>query len=117
MSSYTITIPDVPPSLNALPRHWAAKRDLREYWRQSIFAANNNVKHQLYTRSKVTVTLHNSRQYDRDNAYGACKIIFDALKHLGWIVDDRAEFLEASVEQVKCSRKEKKTVIEIGEAL
>jgi hypothetical protein len=127
--SYKIEVPDVPPSLNKVLRmHWAKKRDLRDVWNLTLgygcWAGRQGVLNKKtlqgmvrdMTKMRVTVTLYNARQYDKDNAYGACKIIFDALKTNGLIVDDRAEFLEASVEQVKSTRKGKKTVIEIGPA-
>lgn len=61
----------------------------------------------------MLITLHNARQYDRDNAFGACKVIVDAAKNAGLIYDDRSEFLDLDVQQVKSTRKGKKTVIEM----
>ncbi len=64
-------------------------------------------------KMRVNVTIFNARTYDKDNAYGACKLIFDALKTLGLIVDDRKEWADIEVKQEKCKRKDKKTVIEL----
>lgn len=61
----------------------------------------------------MLITLHNARQYDRDNAFGACKVIVDAAKAAGLIYDDRPAYLDLDVQQVKSTRKEKRTVIEM----
>jgi hypothetical protein len=123
--SYTITIPgNVPCSLNEVLRmsHHEKKRE-REMWRNTIYivlgherAKNLRFNAGAGLRMRVAVTIYNSRQYDQDNMWGACKILFDAIKVLGLIHDDRKEFFEGSVEQVKCPRKLKHTIIEIGPA-
>jgi len=112
----TFTIPEVPPSLN---------RVLRMHWRKRV-KLNNNWK--LWVRSQMdcaprcppgrkmrcTVTLHHSRFYDDcDNRNGACKPLFDALKHWNLILDDSRDFLEATVEQAKCSHRTRHTIVEL----
>jgi hypothetical protein len=121
--TYTITVPDVPPSLNKVLRmHWAVKRRLKMNWGNHFYglppSAFKFLAAKAYCRSKMrmVVTIYNSRQYDRDNAFGACKIIADAAREAGMIYDDRPEFFELNVEQVKSTRKDKRTVIEIGPA-
>jgi hypothetical protein len=123
--SYRIVIPgNVPASLNDVLRmsHREKKR-VRETWFNTIFIVlgGERVRNLRFNagaglRMRVTITIHNSRQYDKDNMYGACKVVFDAIKNLGLIYDDRKEFLDAHVEQEKCPRKQKHTVIEIGPA-
>jgi hypothetical protein len=123
--NYRIVIPgSVPASLNEVLRmsHHETKR-VRETWLNTIFVVlgREKVMHLRLiavakTKMRVTITICNSRQYDKDNMYGACKIVFDAIKNLGLIYDDRKEFLDAHVEQEKCARKQKHTVIEIGPA-
>jgi hypothetical protein len=111
-----LRVTDVPPSLNKVLRmHWAKKRGLLEAWRWMIKAAFGQPG-ACDGKRRVKITLFHSRFFDKDNAYGACKVIFDALKAEGFIVDDRAEWLEATVEQEKCKHKERHTVIEIEAA-
>jgi hypothetical protein len=107
-----LTIPRVPLSPNALlGKHWSAKAKEKLIWGQEIQAAGG--KEQAKGRMRVTITLYNARQYDRDNAWGACKPILDAMKQLGLIIDDRASYCELEVKQEKSSRKDKHTVIEL----
>ena len=117
--SYTITIPDVPPSLNKVLRmHWATKRRLSGRWQSLVWAMIPQRGNRWEQRKKrMVLTLHHSRLYDKDNAYGACKVVVDAMRHCGFIVNDTEEWLDLSVEQAKCPHKKRHTVIEIGEAL
>lgn len=116
-----LDIPDVPPSLNkVLNMHWRTKRKLQRDWAWLALAATNKqqrleLKYDLRPK-QATVTLHHSRFYDRDNAFGACKVLFDALKRNGFIVDDAPEWLKQEVFQQKCPHKKRHTVIEISEA-
>jgi hypothetical protein len=112
-----LTIPAVPPTLNRVLRmDLRDKRDLLSLWVLEIRAAMGEPKKVPQCKMRVVVTIHNSRAYDKDNAYGACKVIFDAMKILGLIFDDREQFLDAEVLQEKSSRTERHTVIEISEA-
>ncbi len=61
----------------------------------------------------MTITLYHSRLFDKDNSYGACKVIFDALKTNRLIVDDSPEWLEATVKQEKCKHKDRHTIIRV----
>lgn len=113
-----LTIPDVPPSLNKVLRmHWAAKRKLKKHWTE-IFYAELFSKPADFSRKKRTVkiTLHHSRFYDKDNAYGAVKPLVDVLTDHSVIVDDSAEWLELTVEQAKVPHKQRFTTIEIEPA-
>ena len=110
---------DVPPSLNQVLRmHWAVKRKLGQNWHwvlsgiRTIDARNLRDAAKRQSRVKMLITLHNARQYDRDNAFGACKVIVDAAKQAGLIYDDRPAYLDLEVKQEKSTRKAKKTVIE-----
>lgn len=111
---YEMTIPDVPPSLNkTLRMHWAARAKLAEVWAYWIRANSpSTFFHPIYgTKMSVKVTLWHSRFYDKDNAYGACKVLVDALKLHKLIFDDNAKHLELTVEQQKCPRKHIRTVV------
>jgi hypothetical protein len=100
--------------------HWAAKKRLADQWgmlivsgllRQGIWVRAVLAKDR--ERRRVIFTLHNARQYDKDNAYGACKVVLDALRNLGILYDDRPAYLETEVKQSKSTRKEKCTEITI----
>ena len=75
--------------------------------------ADNSTAAGRQANRRVTITLYHSRLFDKDNSYGACKVIFDALKAQGLIVDDSPEWLDAIVEQKKCKHKERHTVIQL----
>ena len=117
---YRLSIPRVPLSPNALlGKHWSAKAKEKKLWVNEIWFAcdgKSNWELALQRRMRVTITLYNARQYDRDNAWGACKPILDAMKALGLIVDDRAQWCELEVRQERSTRKDKRTVIEVEPA-
>jgi len=112
--------PDVPPSLNRVLRmHWAVKSKETVKWMNVLLQVPGGERRKLQDaakakqRVKMTITLHNARQFDRDNAYGAVKVVVDAIKAAGLIYDDRPAYLDLEVNQVKSTRKAKKTVIEL----
>ena len=112
--------PNVPPSLNRVLRmHWANKSRMRAIWEMEFltmpFAERQRLKdaRSEQKRVKMLITLHNARQYDRDNAFGAVKVIVDAAKAAGLIYDDRPAYLDLEVQQQKCKRASKRTVIEM----
>jgi hypothetical protein len=109
-----LDIPRVPLSMNQLlGRHWRRKHREKTTWMQEIQAAYGPGRYKATGRMRVTITIFNSRQYDQDNAVGSCKIVVDALKTLGFIVDDRAKYLDCSVLQEQSSRKHRHTVIQL----
>lgn len=122
-ASYTITIPDVLPSLNDKGRAWGKTYRLKKQWAGEIYVllgirAMTELRRlaNAQARMRLTITVSNAREYDDDNKRYTEKVICDALKQLGAIHDDRREFLERKLYWVKCKRADKKTVIEIGEA-
>jgi hypothetical protein len=50
-------------------------------------------------KPKVTITLHQIREMDYDNMYGAVKPVLDALKKIGAIVDDSPRHISLEVKQ------------------
>lgn len=117
-----LEIPDVPPSLNkVLNMHWRTKRKLQSDWAWLVLAATNKqqrieLKYSL-VKKRVRITLHHSRLYDTDNAYGACKVLFDALKNNGFLVDDNELWLLSTVEQEKCPHKKRHTIIDMEDSM
>lgn len=112
-----LEIPDLPPSLNkTLRMHWAKKRKLNETWQQWVRAMLPEYFLEPMVRMRCTITLHHSRFYDKDNAYGAVKPVVDALRLWKLIRDDTREYLDLQVEQSKCSHKKRSTTIELEPA-
>jgi hypothetical protein len=112
--------PDVPPSLNKVLRmHWAVKREWKEMWMQVFTTMPVAERRSLVDAAKakkrvrMSITLHNARVFDKDNSYGAVKVIVDAAKHLQIIHEDSPAYLDLEVQQVKSTRKAKRTVIEL----
>jgi len=65
------------------------------------------------TKRSVTVKLYRKgRRFDKDNAYGAAKILLDSLRDLGLIYNDSERWLDLSVCQ-ELDHKNPRTVIEI----
>ncbi|MGC2234213.1 MAG: hypothetical protein WBA09_22120 [Candidatus Acidiferrum sp.] len=112
----TMNIPDVPPSLNKLLRmHWRRRAVEKAKWITEILVSREIGFHAT-GKMRVTITLNHSRFYDKDNAYGACKILVDSMKNFGLIRDDSPEWLDLTVEQEKCPHKKRHTVIELETA-
>lgn len=121
VTGYRMVIPQVPLSPNQLlGRHWRAKFRHKKLWMQELSLFKPFTRYwkpfPAEDKMRVRITIHNASQYDRDNAWGACKPILDAMKALGLIVDDRAAYCDLTVLQEKSTRKEKRTVIEVGPA-
>jgi Holliday junction resolvase RusA-like endonuclease len=121
---YKIVVPaNVPASLNRVLRwHHRRKTKEREMWERTIAAllgrmALKRLRQVSVSGSKmwVRVTIFNPRRYDHDNAFGACKVIFDAIVRLGLAKDDCERDMAQFVLQEKAPGKEKRTQIEIGE--
>lgn len=117
---WTIEVPDVPPSLNqVLNMHWRRRSKLKKHWLDQYYLFPRDAQHILrnnaFNQGKVrmNVTLFNARTYDKDNAYGACKVIVDGAVRSRLVYDDRPEFLELEIKQEHSTRKEKRTVIEL----
>jgi len=112
-----LEIPFVPPSLNkTLRMHWGKKLKLNRDWSLLIRSRMPELYLQPFVKMQCKITLHHSRFYDEDNAYGAVKPVVDGLKAWKLIRDDSRDYLDLTVEQAKCRRKEAHTVIELEAA-
>jgi hypothetical protein len=115
----TFEIPMVPIPVADLNKHWTCRVKQRELWESTLLgftSLNQRITLRDAARNKVPmrmdVTVYRARLFDDDNAVGALKPLCDALKHVGYIVDDRPEFFKlGEVKQVKCKGKEARTVI------
>jgi hypothetical protein len=122
-TAFVIDVPCVPDSLNkTLRKHWHSRGKEKHIWMNAMYLFSFEERRQLThwaaakTKMRVTVTFYHSRLFDDDNAHGAAKVIFDALRESGFIHDDRREFLEQVVDQQKCPHRQRHTVIEIEPA-
>ena len=108
----TWTFDRVPLTLNQLLRtHWAARgRDL-ESWKYHILAVAGN-RHKLAKRGRVRlkIVVYRGKLQDPDNAVGSVKPLVDALKRLGWLVDDTLEYLDLEVVEL-VDRKNQRTEV------
>jgi hypothetical protein len=109
-----LTVKAIPPSLNKTQRmHWAKRKKLNDDWKWLIRSQMPEFVLHPFVKMRCSVTLAHSRAFDRDNSFGAVKPIIDALKHWKLIFDDSPEYLDLEVVQVKSTRKEAHTVVEL----
>lgn len=103
------------PSLNKLQGKWSKGNWKKKYLKQlrgygHLFPGK--------VKRRVVSQRFGSRILDLDNFIGGHKPLFDALKELQIIVDDRAKWcLMEFLPQVKCGRGQEKTVIKISEVI
>jgi Holliday junction resolvase RusA-like endonuclease len=114
-----ITIPYAPLSVSKLNKHWSYRDKERKTWEWLL---QNALKtgDRIYLRARkaqlgkvrVSVCVSHARFFDHDNLYGCLKPICDALKQLGYIVDDRPQFFElGEITQQKCPKAKAHTEI------
>ena len=116
--TFPVSIPWVPPSLNLMLRmnRWN-RAGLRQLAGQHLVAAG--LPRQQYPtnhRVRVTIQMYRKRPMDRDNAAGALKVLFDALKDFGYMRDDSEEWADLIVLPVIVDRKRARTEITIESA-
>ncbi len=106
MTETILRIDYAPISLNKLVRNWRIRHRERDTWAQlltaDISAASRNKLACLGRDKKkvrVLISVYHPRLFDEDNLRGSCKPIFDAMKKVGYIYDDRPAFLEQYVTQ------------------
>lgn len=95
---------DMPtPSLNETQRmHWAKLRRLYQKWQLHVFARAFEARAEPASgKRRVIIERRGKRYLDEDNLFGGCKIVIDALKNEGLLVDDNAENMELKVVQTK----------------
>jgi hypothetical protein len=97
-------IPEATPTLNALTRaHWTKYRQLRRHWSMLVLVAKSEAGAHGNAREPMAVTVvrYGKQPLDPDNLTGGCKVLIDALKDHGLIVDDNPVNLTLHVEQKK----------------
>jgi len=117
-SEIRLTIFTELPSANKVMRmHWAERKRLRIRLAAEIGCAymdqSDKPIHRRQIKRSVIVKLYRrGRRFDKDNAYGAAKILIDSLRDLGLIYNDSEKWLDLSVCQ-ELDHENPRTVIEI----
>ncbi len=113
----TLTIPKKVPSNNGknglIRMHWTKRRDWVNYL-QVLFKTQTTNRHITPVSIHITHYYTNRPISDYDNLVSTCKLIFDALKKNGIIVDDHQLITGIpTFEQIKV-KSEIKSVIHIS---
>lgn len=94
------------PSLNEfVDRHWAVSRRLKATWRMLLAHAlivdgrRWQAEHRPVCCDLLRVVPSRRQLLDHDNLWGGAKKVVDAMKELGWIVDDSPTWLTLQVDQ------------------
>lgn len=97
-----LVIPHIPASPNRWNgKHWSVYRRSRKLWDRLVWGAMAQVgaKAERLPKATVRIVRQASRKLDKDNLYGACKPVVDALKANWLILDDSPEHIELTVAQ------------------
>lgn len=93
----------VPPSPNDLRRKYRnrfAYRDLRLLWENHLYHAisgrerNELIDFALGHRMEFSMIQYRAKELDPDNLTGSLKPVLDALKNVGFIHDDKKQWIE-----------------------
>jgi len=110
----------LPPSPNAMGKHWAANHRVRKRWRRDAYlalraAAEGPIPH--LDRVRIRYTRMSSREPDADNAVAATKNLqdglADAIREVNQAFDDTPDKLVGEWRWEKAARGEGKMLIEI----
>ena len=95
-SKITITIPDIPPSLNKWSRmHWAKAAEIKKRWEADVYySAYSQRPKEPYRYAKVTITYYfkDNRHRDIVDNYSP-KFLMDGLVKAKILEDDRTEYV------------------------
>jgi len=113
------------PSNNSLLRmHWAERKRLKAVFMREIWIWVQLVENEripiLREKKKKSVRIilyRKHRRFDKDNAYGGCKMVVDAIRELGLIYNDSPKWLDLTVSQELSKTPETHIMIEDFEEL
>ena len=92
----TITIPDIPPSLNKWSRmHWAKAAEIKKRWEANIYYTSFNQRPKApyrYAKVKITYYFKDHRRRDIVDNYSP-KFLMDGLVKAKILEDDRTEYV------------------------
>lgn len=98
----TVYIPMKIKSLNKTnTMHWAARHREGKKWETAIWASLNGKILKASGRMLVTISSYRKKICDKDNIAGGAKMVVDALKRLGIIVDDTPAMVEVTYNQIQ----------------
>lgn len=102
----TILIKQATPSNRSWERlHWRKQHEAKNQWKWMVLQARNSAAIPQATGKRVVkVCRYGMNLLDKDNLYGGCKPLMDALTNAGLIVDDNPAMCDLHVEQVKIGR-------------
>ncbi|HEX2863046.1 MAG TPA: hypothetical protein VHN99_00645 [Deinococcales bacterium] len=108
LTGWLMTVPDECRSLNAIRDPWARNADTKRW--EGILAAEL-VRLRPPTpapeRAALAVTRRfagRQRELDHDDFVGGCKGLIDALKRLGWLLDDSPAHVTVTYRQERADR-------------
>ena len=110
----TITLPEVPPSLNKWSRmHWMKAAKVKKQWEKDIYYSAYNLRpEQPYQKAKVKITYFFKTKRRRDIDNYTPKFLLDGLVKAGIIIDD-AESVIGKPDIFFDYSNEEKTIIEV----
>ena len=102
----------IPKTLNQLLRmHWRARKQDLESWKWHVLSvAGPRSSKAKRSRVELKLTVYRKQLQDPDNAVGSCKNLIDALRKIGWLVDDSPAWLDLTVVE-RIDRKAPRTEI------
>jgi hypothetical protein len=117
-----LEIPEATPSLNKFHHaHWRKIYDAKKHWEVLVlFALKNSdtkAKMKAKEKRKLLIQRYGKKPLDRDNGLGGCKIVIDALKTHGLIIDDDDAHLEVAFENQPLAKGEKPHTVLVLEDL
>lgn len=106
----TLTIPMKIESLNKVLRwHWATRGRVKRQWKDYLTIVGHRKVDGHTPFHRIEILSRRKKLVDEDNL--SPKILIDAIKELGWIVDDNPNEITTKVEQEKCKAADECTVI------
>lgn len=106
-----LTVHMLPPSPNVLRRKYRnphVYKKLRETWENYLIVVSGSALKTAAIRAMaksgakilVKITIYHKKAYDKDNmAYGAVKVVLDAMVNVGFLEDDGPEHIDLFVSQ------------------
>jgi len=108
-------LPGPLPSANKILRiHWGARRDYCQQMQKLVQVVGNQLSiPKAEKKRELFIIQYKHRLFDKDNLYGSVKILVDAIKKEGHLVDDSEKWVYLKVVQlqVKADQEEKVQVI------
>jgi len=113
---YTLTIPLLPPSLNAWQScHWAKRKRIKDEWCNAVWALCNESRIPPMERIHLEAVLFfaTKRKRDTDNYVITYKIVQDCLVRIGMIPDDNTDHVSISPPILDVDSSSPRTVLTI----